>query len=560
MRIFITGVTGFIGKNFLERLLPAVPADAVIYCLARKAFPSADNRIKILLGTLENVENFSREMLESDYVFHIGALAVFGNKFDYERVNAEPVKKMAGILSASRVLKNFIYVSTIGAMDRAPDDRCRKPLSPQSPTNPTSRYGRSKLLGEQYLRAGGIPCTVIRATWVYGRNMRNNSHLNVLTSMVCRRDLLAGWHFPGRVSLIHVEDLADALIACLNNSVVVGKTYIGVTECLALGEILEIVGEKVFQRRYALPQIPRFSFLFSRIHAFLPLMINNLFLDYLAAEDRDFVRDLHLPTVKRFSEQVQAMVDSNIEVSGAWVITGANSGIGLAMAKQLERQGKSLVLIDRNIFNLQGFKKAVVIQADLRENQEIKKAVSLFGDLRIAVLINNAGVGFRRSIRELSEEEILTSTKVNALAPIFLTKALLNNLQENSSVIVNVVSTIAYNPLPNMALYSATKAMLLNWSESLTYELRETNAVITVSPSGTFTNFQSSSGVKVAENGRGLLRPDFVARNIIGAAKKRSSQVLLITPVLNKIVILGCRFLPRRFNIWVWGKLFSVMR
>ena len=104
--------------------------------------------------------------------------------------------------------------------------------------------------------------------------------------------------------------------------------------------------------------------------------------------------------------------------------------------------------------------------------------------------------------------------------PLLITKSLLRQLRESRSSIVNVASSVAYAPLPFMSVYASSKAFMANWSESLTYELKETNKVITVLPSGTFTQFQKSAGVKVSSDGKGLLTPGYVAKKIETAVKK----------------------------------------
>jgi short-subunit dehydrogenase len=109
-----------------------------------------------------------------------------------------------------------------------------------------------------------------------------------------------------------------------------------------------------------------------------------------------------------------------------------------------------------------------------------------------------------------------------------------------------------------MLLYSATKAFISNWSESLTYELRATNKVVTFSPSGTLTNFQKEAGVKVEKGGKGLLKPEHVADEIIKAVKTGKSVVIL--GLKTNMLLLFSKVLPRKTNIAFWGRLFEKMR
>ena len=558
MKIFITGTTGFIGSNFVKQLLPHLAPDATVSCLVRKNIDLIDSRVKLLSGDLEHIEAYKDELREADYVFHLGGIATFGNDAAYQKVNYEPTQKMVDILADSPKIRNFIFLSTIGAMDRGKDDDCSRPLNTESQPSPTSEYGRQKYRAEQYITQSRLPYTIIRPTWVYGEGMRRNSHINVFVSMLDEKPLLAHIGFPGKVSLIYVGDLSRALMNCLDNQAVIGKTYFGVTECLSLGNIFAIIYEKLYKTKPFQVALPRFSFILSQVHRHIPLTLANLFLDYLRAEDDRFIRDFRLEDIKDFAQQVQEVIDNNINLAGCWVITGANSGIGLELARKLKSHGRKLILIDRRTDRLQNFEQSIVYQADLASFEEVEKTARLLESHRIYCLVNNAGVGFRRSIHNISLEEISLTINVNCLAPVWLTKLLLPNLVENGSIIVNVASNIAFNPLPYMSLYSSSKAMLLNWSESLTYELKDTNTVVTFAPSGTKTNFQVRAGVKVLSDGKGLASAEYVAGQIIRAVKARKKIVIL--GFGTKLLLLFAKFLPRSLNIVFWGKLFEKLR
>jgi short-subunit dehydrogenase len=109
-----------------------------------------------------------------------------------------------------------------------------------------------------------------------------------------------------------------------------------------------------------------------------------------------------------------------------------------------------------------------------------------------------------------------------------------------------------------MSLYAASKAFISILSEALSYELRRTNRVLTVSPGGTWTNFQSSGGVAVQQGGKGLLSPEYVASQILGAIDSRKK--ILILGLKTKILLLVARVLPRSLNVRFWGVLFEQLR
>jgi hypothetical protein len=443
-------------------------------------------------------------------------------------------------------------------VDRTPEDDCKAPITTASIPYPRSRYGESKLKSELLIRESCLPFTIIRPTWVYGEDMRNNSHINRFVSMVFDRHPVARFAFPGKVSLIHVNDLASALVNCIDNEAVVGHTYFAETEALPIGKIFALIAEKLDNVCPSQLPVPSLSLVISKIHSRLPLTATNLFIGYLWAADEQFRKDFKLASSIRFADGIVDVIRTNAKVSGKWVITGANSGIGLALAARLSAIGRGLVLIDKCTNNLTQFGDATIIFADLANEADIDSVCARLSETKIACLVNNAGIGIRGATSEIPTEEIKRAIAVNSMAPILLTRKLINKLVANESAIVNVASSIAYNPLPFMSLYSSTKAFISNWSESLCYELRKTNVVTTFSPSGTLTDFQRSAGVKVMNSGKGLLTPEFVADRIIAAVRLEKKVVIL--GMSTKVLLLVSKILPRSLNITLWGKLFEKYR
>ena len=184
MKILVTGGTGFIGKTFLEKLVPAIREGDRIFVLSRTNAYFKDKRIEVISGSLTDIKIYEKVLLECEYVFHLAANAAFSGTVDYDKDNYEPTKNIVEILKKSSKIKLFVFTSTIGAVDRMAGDDCSNPLNTRSKPNPTSRYGVSKQKAEEYIRSASVPYTIIRPTWVYGRNMRGNSHINKFASMV----------------------------------------------------------------------------------------------------------------------------------------------------------------------------------------------------------------------------------------------------------------------------------------------------------------------------------------------------------------------------------------
>jgi len=592
MHIFVTGASGFIGSVFIRLLQQRIDKDDSIILLLRSGIlpetVSDDSRISIIKGDLESIrstQQIKESLLKCEYVFHIAANATFGNNQDYEKTNYLPTKDIVDVLKHSKKLKNFIFLSTIGAFDRHKRDLCKSPITNESIPSPQSDYGRSKLLAEEYIIKSGIPYTIIRPTWVYGRNMRLKSHINLFVNMINRKSIITQINFPGKVSLIHVDDLARSLVQCIDNSEVIGKKYFAETENKSFGEIFRIINKKVNHKDGLILPVPNFGtkFFISHMHPLLPLQINNLFIDYLYAKDDSYKRDLlKKVTLIKFQDGVDDVISTNALSSGYWVITGANSGIGFALAKKLHNLGKKLILIDKDIGNLAGLdnpskkhkaenkypkknalyrmkdREIIVIKADLSVKSDIYRVVKEIQKHTIRCLVNNAGIGFRKKFNDHTIEDIDRIIAVNVQSHVLITRMLLDKLKKEGSSIVNIASSIAYNPLPNMSMYSSTKAFISNWSESLTYELKDTNNIITFSPSGTNTNFQKNAGVKKEKDGKGLKTPEYVADKIIESVEKNKTVVIL--DFKTNMLLLVSKFLPRKFNILFWGKLFEKMR
>ncbi len=558
MNIFITGGTGFIGSRLIHRLLEVLSQKDRILALVRSGALFEDPRVIPLKGSLEAIGEHAPSIREVDVIFHLGGIATFGQGEVYRQANLEPTAELIRLAASAPRLRNFVFTSTIGAFDRAKGDPCREPLAESSTPAPNSDYGRSKLACEKLLRASSLPWTIIRPTWVYGAGMRPKSHIHAFVDMVLAGSPVTRLRFPGRVSLIHVDDLCVAMVRCLDNPDVRGKSYFAATQSFSLGAIFETIHRHISGRTPRMVPVPDLGGLLRPLHHRLPLTLSNLFLDYLWADDRPFRRDFGLERPIPFETGVADVVRDHVSMAGCWIVTGANSGIGLALSRELRDQGRALVLADRRVDNLGEFPGATVVQTDLATPEGVEALAQACRGRRIACLVNNAGVGFRRSILTITEEEILLSLRVNAQAPILLVRKLLADLTRSGSTIVNIASTVAYNPLPHMALYSSTKALISNWSESLTYELRDTNHVLTFSPAGTLTNFQQEAGVRVLKEGRGLYSPEEVARRILAAVKARKTVVVMDPK--SKLLLLVSRFLPRTWNIKLWGKLFESLR
>jgi short-subunit dehydrogenase len=238
------------------------------------------------------------------------------------------------------------------------------------------------------------------------------------------------------------------------------------------------------------------------------------------------------------------------------MITGASSGIGLAFAGALAARGADLILVARSEDKLNGLARdlagrhgilAHVLAADLTEPGAAADVHARAAALGLApdVLINNAGFATHGHFDKLPLERQLDEISLNCKAVVELSHAVLPGmLGQGQGAIINVASTAALQPLPYMAIYGATKAFVLSFSEALWQEYRERGVrVLAVCPGATDTAFFDVVGA--AEAGVGTrMAPDTVVNVSLQALDRGLSHV--VPGRANRL--LGClpRMLPRQ--------------
>ena len=190
------------------------------------------------------------------------------------------------------------------------------------------------------------------------------------------------------------------------------------------------------------------------------------------------------------------------------LITGASRGIGRAFATELARRGYNLLLVARSADQL------AQVAAELSQQYNINayflpcdlatagaaEQVANWVDAQtqeLSVLINNAGYGLWGRFEELTLLEQQNMLQLNMHLPVALTHQLLPVLhRQPKAYILNVASTAAYQAVPTLTLYAASKAFLLSFSRGLRYELRESGVSVTcLSPGATTTDFADRAGM-----------------------------------------------------------------
>jgi len=185
------------------------------------------------------------------------------------------------------------------------------------------------------------------------------------------------------------------------------------------------------------------------------------------------------------------------------MITGASSGIGRDMAREIDRLGYDLVLVARDKDRLEEVKKSIkgkceIISVDLSDEESCKKLYSTVKDLDI--LINNAGFGIFGYFDETELEKEISLINTNVTAVHILTKLYLEDMiKKNSGHILNVASIAGFMPGPLMCAYYASKAYIVRLSEGIREELKKKKSNVKISllcPGPVDTNFNNVAGVK----------------------------------------------------------------
>ncbi|HEY4368097.1 MAG TPA: SDR family NAD(P)-dependent oxidoreductase [Steroidobacteraceae bacterium] len=172
-------------------------------------------------------------------------------------------------------------------------------------------------------------------------------------------------------------------------------------------------------------------------------------------------------------------------------ITGASSGLGLELARALNRDGWSLGLFDRNLENLTAVEGELSAQGatvfaypgDVTHSDELTVAVNSFAAMvdGLDVMINNAGVAASGALMEISLEDWRWIVDINLMGVVHGCRAAVPHLQRNATgLLINIASAAAFASAPGMGSYNATKAAVVSLSETLAGELRSSGTQVSV--------------------------------------------------------------------------------
>ncbi|HEY9667603.1 MAG TPA: SDR family oxidoreductase [Coleofasciculaceae cyanobacterium] len=240
------------------------------------------------------------------------------------------------------------------------------------------------------------------------------------------------------------------------------------------------------------------------------------------------------------------------------LITGASGGIGYELAKLFAQDGCNLVLVARSQEKLHAVagelqdKFGISVKVIIKDLANPAAPNEIFTELKnagikIQFLVNNAGFAAYGLFAEIDLDTELQMMQVNMVSLTHLTKLFVKEMiEQREGKILNIASTASFQPGPLMAVYFATKAFVLSFSEAIANELKGTGVTVTaLCPGPTKSGFQKRAALEKSKlvNGKKIMDAETVAR--IGYQGFMKNQTVIITGLKNKILAQSARLGPR---------------
>lgn len=256
------------------------------------------------------------------------------------------------------------------------------------------------------------------------------------------------------------------------------------------------------------------------------------------------------------------------------LVTGASSGLGEGFARELARRGADFVLVARRQARLEALAVdlaekfgtvSTVIPLDLTTPGAVAELVADLNtrDVHIRTLINSAGFATVGDFIETDAAREAEQIALNVQALTLLTRALLPDLVAGArrspagAALINVASTAAFQAVPRMAVYAASKAYVLSFTEALWYETRSSGLkVVAVCPGLVATEFAAVAGreTPAGERPRRSLSVDDVVRSTCAALDRRTTPPLVVNGARNRMLIRLSSLAPRRAVLNALGR------
>lgn len=248
------------------------------------------------------------------------------------------------------------------------------------------------------------------------------------------------------------------------------------------------------------------------------------------------------------------------------MVTGASSGIGKSFAEQLAARGSDLVLVARNRARLEELaaeltskhgREVSVLAADLEKPDELALVERrLHEDARIDLLVNNAGYGVTGSFSDLPIDQSMGQVDCNVVALTRLAHAALRTMKPSRrGGVINIASGAAFLPTPQIAIYCATKAYVVNFSLALAEECKPHGvACMVVCPGFTRTEFQSRANYDTSA------MPSFVWQSADDCVRESlaaydNGETMLVPGLQNRLSMMFMNLVPRTWLAPLAGRI-----
>lgn len=237
------------------------------------------------------------------------------------------------------------------------------------------------------------------------------------------------------------------------------------------------------------------------------------------------------------------------------LVTGASSGIGEAFARALRARGDKLVLVARRgdrlarlAEDLGGAQAALPVTLDLAEPDAADRLQETLAARGIAIrlLVNNAGVGYGGHLLAQPRQQHQAMIDLDVRAVLDLTRTFVPPMVERGhGAVINVVSMSAFQPVPFLAVYAASKAFVLSLTESLATELEGTGVTVqALCPGNIPTEFQQVAGTSDVRFNR--TAPTSAAEVVEAALRGLQRRALIVTPsAKDRMTVAAQAFVPR---------------
>ncbi len=240
------------------------------------------------------------------------------------------------------------------------------------------------------------------------------------------------------------------------------------------------------------------------------------------------------------------------------LITGASSGIGFELSRIFAKNEYNLVLVSQSeeklneaVSKLHKYSKNIQITPlpmDLSQPSSSQEIYNLIEgkSIQVDVLVNNAGIQVYGNFHETNLEDNIQLMNVNMFALTKLTRLFLDDMvKRGNGKILNLASTGAFQPCPLNAVYCASKAFVLHFSEGIAEELRGSGVTVTaLCPGATRTNFAKRAKIEDTRIFSGsLMEPSKVAE--IGYSALMKGKAVVVAGIGNKLMVESIRFSPR---------------